>query len=80
MLALQASDADAAQSLAVPYLEACGWTLGGWMLARLARAVPDREALAAFYLTRLLPRAAARCLEIRAASGLPPIAEAPAAA
>jgi UDP-N-acetylmuramoylalanine-D-glutamate ligase len=21
-------------------LEACGWTLGGWMLARLARAVP----------------------------------------
>jgi alkylation response protein AidB-like acyl-CoA dehydrogenase len=80
MLALQASDADAAQSLAVPYLEACGWTLGGWMLARLARAVPEREALAAFYLTRLLPRAAARCLEIRAASGLPPIAEAPAAA
>ncbi|MCZ8148530.1 MAG: acyl-CoA dehydrogenase family protein [Roseomonas sp.] len=80
MLALQASDADAAQSLAAAYLEACGWTLGGWMLARLARAVPEREALAAFYLTRLLPRATARCLEIRAASGLPPIAEAPAAA
>jgi alkylation response protein AidB-like acyl-CoA dehydrogenase len=80
MLALQARDADAAQSLAAAYLEACGWTLGGWMLARLARAVPEREALAAFYLTRLLPRATARCLEIRAASGRPPIAEAPAAA
>ena len=80
MLALQARDPDAAQSLATAYLDACGWTLGGWMLARLARAAPDRDALAAFYLARLLPRAAARCMEISEASGAPPIAAAPAAA
>jgi hypothetical protein len=67
MLALQARDAEAAQSLAVPYLEACGWTLGGWMLARATAAAPDRAPLAAFYLARLLPRATARCLEIEAA-------------
>jgi len=67
MLALQARDPDAAQSLAVAYLEACGWTLGGWMLARAAAAAPDRAPLAEFYRTRLLPRAAARCLEIEAA-------------
>ena len=78
MLALQAQDAEAAQSLAAAYLDACGWTLGGWMLARAARAAPDREPLAAFYLDRLLPRAAARCLEIAAVS--PSIAAAPAAA
>jgi alkylation response protein AidB-like acyl-CoA dehydrogenase len=69
MLALQARDADAAQSLAVAYLEACGWVLGGWMLARAAAVAPDREALAAFYLARLLPRAAARCLEIAIVAG-----------
>jgi len=68
MLALQVRDADAAQSLAVAYLEACGWTLGGWMLARAAAAAPDRGSLARFYLTRLLPRATARCLEIEAAA------------
>ena len=68
MLALQGRDPDAAQSLAAPYLEACGWTLGGWMLARAADAAPDREPLAAFYLTRLLPRAAAHCMEIEAAA------------
>jgi alkylation response protein AidB-like acyl-CoA dehydrogenase len=69
MLALQASDPDLAQSLAVAYLEACGWTLGGWMLARAAAAAPDRADLARFYLTRLLPRAAGRCLEIQGAHG-----------
>jgi alkylation response protein AidB-like acyl-CoA dehydrogenase len=80
MLALQARDADAAQSLAVPYLEACGWTLGGWMLARAAAAAPDRAPLAAFYLARLLPRATARCLEIEAAHAGMASAAAPAAA
>jgi alkylation response protein AidB-like acyl-CoA dehydrogenase len=80
MLALQARDADAAQSLAVPYLEACGWTLGGWMLARAAAAAPDRAPLAAFYLARLLPRATARCLEIEAAHAGMASAPAPAAA
>ncbi|WP_237216906.1 acyl-CoA dehydrogenase family protein [Falsiroseomonas oryziterrae] len=67
MLAVQARDPDAAQSLAVAYLEACGWTLGGWMLARAAAAAPDYAPLASYYVTRLLPRAAARCLEIEAA-------------
>jgi hypothetical protein len=64
LLALQARDAEAAQSLAAPYLDACGWVLGGWMLVRAAAAAPDRAALAGFYLTRLLPRADARCTEI----------------
>jgi alkylation response protein AidB-like acyl-CoA dehydrogenase len=68
MLALQARDPDAAQALAVAYLEACGWTLGGWMVVRAAQAAPAHDALASFYSTRLLPRAAARCLEIEAAS------------
>jgi hypothetical protein len=80
MLALQARDPEAAQSLAAAYLDACGWTLGGWMLIRAARAAPDREPLATFYTRRLLPRATARCLEIAEAAGLPPIAVAPAAA
>jgi hypothetical protein len=68
MLALQARDPDAAQGLAVAYLEACGWTLGGWMLARAAAVAPDRQSLAGFYLARLLPRAAARCMEIAQAA------------
>ena len=36
------------------------------MLARAAATSPERGALAAFYLARLLPRATARCLEINA--------------
>ena len=80
MLALQFRAPDAAQSLAVAYLQACGWTLGGWMLARAARAAPDREPLAAFYLARLLPRATAHCLEIAASSAEHPIAATPTAA
>jgi alkylation response protein AidB-like acyl-CoA dehydrogenase len=66
MLMLQERDPDEAQSFAAAYLDACGWVLGGWMLARAAAAAPDREPLAAFFLTRLLPRAAARCMEIAA--------------
>ena len=69
LVALQARDADAAQSLAAAYLDACGWLLGGWMLARAAAAAPDRAALADFYLARLLPRALARCAEIEAVAG-----------
>ncbi|MBU8544687.1 MULTISPECIES: acyl-CoA dehydrogenase [Roseomonadaceae] len=70
MLGLQARDADAAQSLAAAYLDACGWLLGGWMLARAAAASPDHASLARFYRTRLLPRAEARCLEIEGAAQL----------
>jgi hypothetical protein len=77
MLALQARAPDTAQSLAVAYLQAAGWTLGGWMLARAARAAPDREKLATFYLARLLPRATAHCLEIAAGSAEDPIAAGP---
>ncbi|WP_372623207.1 acyl-CoA dehydrogenase family protein [Falsiroseomonas sp.] len=80
MLSLQAQDAEAAQSLAAAYLDACGWTLGGWMLARAAAAAPDREPLAAYFLGRLLPRAAARCMEIAAFAAPTPPARTPAAA
>ncbi len=66
VLALQAQDPDTAQSVAAAYLDACGWTLGAWMLARAAAAAPDRAPLAAFFRARLLPRAAARCMEITA--------------
>jgi hypothetical protein len=62
-----AMDADTAQSYAASYLDACGWVLGGWMLARLAAASPDHAGLAAFYSARLLPRAGARCTEIAGA-------------
>ncbi|WP_439597444.1 acyl-CoA dehydrogenase family protein [Falsiroseomonas sp.] len=65
MLSLQARDPDTAQSLAAAYLDASGWLLGGWMLARAAAAAPDHALLAAFYLARMLPRAEARCLEIQ---------------
>ncbi|HZF75597.1 MAG TPA: acyl-CoA dehydrogenase [Acetobacteraceae bacterium] len=62
-----AMDADTAQSYAASYLDACGWVLGGWMLARLAAASPDHAGLASFYIARLLPRAGARCTEIAGA-------------
>ncbi len=68
VLDAQGRDADAAQSVAVAYLEAAGWLLGGWMLARAA--AEDAEAygdLAEFYLRRLLPRAAGRVAEIEGA-------------
>ncbi|NKC32753.1 acyl-CoA dehydrogenase [Falsiroseomonas selenitidurans] len=71
LLALQARDPETAQSLAAPYLDACGWLLGGWMLVRAATASPDRAALAGFYLARLLPRAEARCQEIAQGALLP---------
>jgi alkylation response protein AidB-like acyl-CoA dehydrogenase len=80
MLAVQARDPEAAQGLAVAYLEACGWTLGGWMLARAADAAPDRAPLAEYYLRRLLPRATARCIEVAGALAPSPIAGAQVAA
>ncbi len=61
MLAL---DPETAESAAAAYLDACGWVLGGWMVARAAAAAPDRAPLWRFYQARLLPRATARCLEI----------------
>jgi hypothetical protein len=68
VLEAQGRDADAAQSVAVAYLEAAGWLLGGWMLARAA--AEDAEAygaVAEFYLRRLLPRTAGRIAEIEGA-------------
>jgi alkylation response protein AidB-like acyl-CoA dehydrogenase len=70
MLEHGAADADAAQASAAAYLDAAGWTLGGWMLARAAAADARYAPLAAFYLRRLLPRAEARLAEIEAAEAV----------
>src|SRR5918993_1609195 len=70
MLERGLASADAAQASAAAYLDAAGWTLGGWMLARAAAADDRYAPLAAFYLARLLPRAAARVAEIEAADSL----------
>ena len=68
VLDAQGRDADAGQSVAVAYLEAAGWVLGGWMLARAAAEAPDAYGTPAeFYLRRLLPRAAGRVAEIEGA-------------
>jgi alkylation response protein AidB-like acyl-CoA dehydrogenase len=64
MLAMQARDPDLAQSYAAAYLDACGWTLGAWMLARAAAAAADRAPMRDVFRARLLPRAVARCMEI----------------
>jgi alkylation response protein AidB-like acyl-CoA dehydrogenase len=66
ILAAQAREPALAQASAAAYLEAAGWTLGGWMLARAAAAEPAHAQLAAFYLARLLPRAIARAAEVEA--------------
>jgi alkylation response protein AidB-like acyl-CoA dehydrogenase len=77
MLAAQARDPDEAQASAFAYLEAAGWTLGGWMLARARAADAARYgALADFYLRRLLPRAAARCAELEDGAAVLPLAAA----
>ncbi len=68
VLEAQGRDAEAGQSVAVAYLEAAGWVLGGWMLARAAAEDPATYgAVADFYLRRLLPRAAGRVAEIEGA-------------
>jgi alkylation response protein AidB-like acyl-CoA dehydrogenase len=61
---------DAAQASAVAYLDAAGWLLGGWELARAAKLDAVYAPLATFYLRRLLPRAAARLAEIEAADAV----------
>ncbi|WP_424814302.1 acyl-CoA dehydrogenase family protein [Roseococcus sp. YIM B11640] len=66
---LAASPEEAAAS-ATAYLEACGWVLGGALLARAAKLDPAYAAIAAFYRTRLLPRAQAHCAEILGAAEL----------
>ena len=64
---------DRAMAVSVPFLEMCGWTIGGWLMARgadiaarrLAEGGTDREFLqgklasAHFYATQLLPQALA---------------------
>ena len=70
MLERGQKDAAAAQASAAAYLDAAGWTLGGWMLARAAAADARYAPLTTFYLARLLPRAAARLAEIEAADSL----------
>jgi len=68
VLEAQGRDADAAQSVAVAYLDAAGWVLGGWMLARAAAEDPSAYGpIAEFYLRRLLPRAGGRVAEIAGA-------------
>jgi hypothetical protein len=70
MLQHGAASADVAQASAAAYLDAAGWTLGAWMLARAAAADERYATLATFYIARLLPRAAARVAEIEAADAL----------
>jgi alkylation response protein AidB-like acyl-CoA dehydrogenase len=70
-VAAQLADPDAGQAIAVAYLEAAGWVLGGWMLARAAAAEPRHAPLAGFYLARLLPRALSRIAEVEAGAHLP---------
>jgi len=54
----------------VAYLDAAGWVLGGWMVARAAAADGRYAPTADFYLRRLLPRASARLAEIEAADAV----------
>jgi alkylation response protein AidB-like acyl-CoA dehydrogenase len=66
MLAAAARDQAEAEASAAAYLDAAGWVLGGWMLARAAAADERYAPIAAFYIRRLLPRAEARLAEIEA--------------
>ncbi len=52
------------------YLEACGWVLGGALLARAARLDACYAPIANFYLARLLPRAEAHAAEVTRAAEL----------
>jgi alkylation response protein AidB-like acyl-CoA dehydrogenase len=66
---LSASAEEAAAS-ATAYLEACGWVLGGALLARAAKLDSRYAPIADFYRARLLPRAQAHCTEILGAAEL----------
>jgi hypothetical protein len=71
MLEHGVASADLAQASAAAYLDVAGWTFGAWMLARAAAADAGRYGpLASFYIARLLPRAAARAVELEAADAL----------
>jgi alkylation response protein AidB-like acyl-CoA dehydrogenase len=65
-----AANPDAAQASACAYLDAAGWLLGGYELARAARIEPRYAAIAEFYLKRLLPRAQSRLAEVEAADAV----------
>ena len=64
------ADQDSVAAGATAYLEACGWVLGGWMLARAAALEPGYAPLAEFYLRRLLPRAHANLAQLGEAASL----------
>ncbi len=64
-----AADAAEQGASAAAYLDACGWLLGGWQLARAASLDPVAYGrLADFYLARMLPRAATRAQEVERAA------------
>ena len=63
-------DTDTVAAGATAYLDACGWVLGGWMLARAVALEPSYAPLAEFYLRRLLPRAGASLAQLDEAPSL----------
>ena len=64
------ADPDAVAASATAYLDACGWVLGGWMLARAAALEPAYAPLARFYIGRLMPRATASLAQLAQAASL----------
>ncbi|MCS6891273.1 MAG: acyl-CoA dehydrogenase family protein [Rhodovarius sp.] len=67
---LLTAPAEEAAAGATPFLEAAGWVLGGWMLARAAALDAAYAPMAAFYLRRLLPRADAALIQVKEAEVL----------
>ncbi|MDB5315677.1 MAG: acyl-CoA dehydrogenase [Rhodospirillales bacterium] len=61
-----AADPEAAQSVAFAYVDAAGWVLGAWLLARAVALDERYEETECFFRLRMLPRALARFSEIRA--------------
>jgi alkylation response protein AidB-like acyl-CoA dehydrogenase len=70
LLKYWSSDPERAQAIAVPYLMLCGYTLGGWMMAKshdlaVRKAAEDpefyasKQQLARFYVEQILPNALA---------------------
>jgi hypothetical protein len=70
VLAAAARNPAEAEASATAYLDAAGWVLGGWMLARAAAADGRYGPTADFYLRRLMPRAGARLAEIEAGNAV----------